>query len=369
MTLAFYAIPALGQLARAQWVRVYSLWFGGFLVIQAIATLLVVDRDFVTLQPGLDSQIDVVGGGLPGIQGLQSITTDSMGFRVTKEIDYRQKPDGTYRVFAIGGSTTEQILLDDRRTWTHLLQKHLVAASVGNDVEVINTGVSGLRSRQHLATLKEISAFSPDLVIFLMGINDWNRHIWSEHGEPEQLVPVPKPYQFSESLLGMLLRGVQGMLLPPAELGAITEKGEYYTNQNDSLRRADRRSFEPAQVSAEYRDAAQEIVAHCGSQEFQCLFVTQPTGYRQDAPEDLKRHFWMTPPNTVYTLDLPSMVTIAGTYNRFLLKLAADNGHPSCDLASQIESSLNYFYDDCHFNQQGAREVAMQLHRCVISAQ
>ena len=75
--------------------------------------------------------------GIAGVAGIQRITTDTKGFRVTKNIDYESK--SAFRIFAIGGSTTEQIFLDDKTTWTHLLQEKF---SEHFPVEVINTGVS-----------------------------------------------------------------------------------------------------------------------------------------------------------------------------------------------------------------------------------
>ena len=69
-----------------------------------------------TLQPNLVEVIDVQGDGMPGIEGVQRITTDALGYRVNRPIDY-ERPAGL-RVFAIGGSTTEDIHLDDHRTWT-----------------------------------------------------------------------------------------------------------------------------------------------------------------------------------------------------------------------------------------------------------
>ena len=42
--------------------------------------------------------IDVRGDGMPGIQGIQRITTDARGYRVNRAIDY-QHPAGL-RVFA-----------------------------------------------------------------------------------------------------------------------------------------------------------------------------------------------------------------------------------------------------------------------------
>ncbi len=134
------------------------------------------EKMLLTLPPNIDWHLRVVGDVMPGFDGVQHVTTDGKGFRTTPAIDYQQKPAGTSRVFAIGASTTEELYLDDRKTWTHLLQDGL-ATAMGTRVEVVNTGVSGLRSPHHLVTLNHIARYQPDLVLILMGVNDWNHQI------------------------------------------------------------------------------------------------------------------------------------------------------------------------------------------------
>ena len=66
--------------------------------------------------------------------------------------------------------------MDDNKTWSSLLEIKL-SKFTDKDIEVINTGLAGLRSEYHYVTLKRMRKYKPDLVIFLIGINDWNHHI------------------------------------------------------------------------------------------------------------------------------------------------------------------------------------------------
>jgi hypothetical protein len=68
-------------------------------------------------------RIDVEADNIPGISGIQNITTDEQGYRVMPPVDYTSAD--AVRIFAIGGSTTESILVDDKSTWTYLLQHSL----------------------------------------------------------------------------------------------------------------------------------------------------------------------------------------------------------------------------------------------------
>jgi lysophospholipase L1-like esterase len=367
LTLIAYSCPFALQFFPNRQVQVYGLWFGIFLVLQTLITPLVIDRNYKTLPPNMVQKIDVIGDAMPGINGLQSITTDGLGFRVTKPVDYESKPAGTFRIFAIGGSTTEQIVIDDERTWAHLLQQRLEGLDESKSVEVINTGISGARAIQHLSTLRRIIEFEPDLVVFLMGINDWNRHIWNVHGAPESRNPgVPStPIQFSQSLLGLILKGVltEKAAYNPEEV--VPDYGEYYSSQNDSLTRPVVKSFLPADVSDDYSEAVEAIGATCSESAVDCMFVTQPTAYSASDTSPLLRYLWMTPPNTDYTLTLDSLRHVAKTYDAYLINYASENGFPFCDLTRNFVPSIDHLYDDCHFNTAGSKHVADILAPCV----
>ena len=82
----------------------------------------------------------------------------------------------TLRVISIGGSTTAQPNVDDNKTWSNLVGEE-ISNFTDKNVEVINTGVMGLRAMHHYLSLKRTKIYKPDLIIFLMGINDWNYHV------------------------------------------------------------------------------------------------------------------------------------------------------------------------------------------------
>jgi hypothetical protein len=70
--------------------------------------------NLLSLPPNLDYKLEISGDAMPGFVGVQHVTTDEMGFRTTKKIEYTKK--GTaLRIFTIGGSTTEEIYTDNSR--------------------------------------------------------------------------------------------------------------------------------------------------------------------------------------------------------------------------------------------------------------
>ena len=86
------------------------------------------------------------------------------GFRGNEFSRVKTKP----RVACIGGSTTYCIGVADDQTWAFYLDQLLQP-----DYEVLNLGIPGHSSVEHKKMLPQVLArYSPDIVIFQMGLND-----------------------------------------------------------------------------------------------------------------------------------------------------------------------------------------------------
>jgi lysophospholipase L1-like esterase len=366
-SVALFAVPLALQWTRWVMVRTYALWFAGFLVFQALLTPWL-RGDFITLPRRMNTTIDVRATDLPGMPpGLRHVTTDEKGFRVNPRVDYGAKH--ALRIFAIGGSTTEDITLGDESTWTHRVQEGI--AKQGKSVEIVNTGVSGLRAANHLATLKVVARLEPDLIIFLIGANDWDKQIKDRFERN-----FWKPVSLRDSALGLIL---DGAVISPvrrritgrtwADEAHVVDGLEGLTRSGQlSLHRSVTHTFRPTEVSADYAATLREISSLCKENRLTCLFMTQPNAYSEVTPADLRSRFWMTPPWATYTLDLESMIHIASLYNEFLKSFAAQEEHPLCDLAPGMEPLPQFFYDDLHFTDEGARRVAGLVLPCVLKA-
>ena len=131
--------------------------------------------------------------------GKHYISVDEKGYRTNKKIDYNNKEKNTLRIFTVGASTTEQGSTDNNKTWSNLLGVKL-SEFTNKNIEVINIGMAGLRAEHHFFSLKRIKKYSPDIIIFLTGINDWNRHI--VNNEKKYLFPNYEiKYDFKKSIL------------------------------------------------------------------------------------------------------------------------------------------------------------------------
>lgn len=87
-----------------------------------------------------------------------------------------EKPAGVIRVVVQGGSTTEDIFVEDGRTWPELLQAKLNARLRTDRVEVINMGTSGYTAANCVNDLKRSGLqLKPDIVIAYHGVNDFRK--------------------------------------------------------------------------------------------------------------------------------------------------------------------------------------------------
>jgi hypothetical protein len=143
--------------------------------------------------------------------------------------------------------------------------------------------------------------------------------------------------------------------------------GSHYARQRDSLTRASSREFYPGDISSNYRRYANELAAFCRSRNLTCVLVDQPSAYSADISDELRRRLWMTPPYENYTLSLENMTYMAKLYNSWLSNFAKSNGLPLCRIAETIPPTTQFFYDDCHFNEAGARQVAELLADCIVA--
>ena len=110
-------------------------------------------------------------------------TYNSLGLR-GDEIK-KEKPDNTFRIFAVGGSTTFGHTALDSETWPALLQQIINEKITGKKIEVINAGINGGTSESGYNLIKnKLLSFDPDLIIMYDGWND------SKQGEQNDNVRI-----------------------------------------------------------------------------------------------------------------------------------------------------------------------------------
>jgi len=113
----------------------------------------------------------------------QFLTINSHGFRGPEiTID---KPANTYRIFAVGGSTTFGSGISDNESYPVYLQEKFDEAELDFKVQVINAGIPGIGSEAELELIKNrLENYNPDLYIVYDGVNELGRKVdavtWKE---------------------------------------------------------------------------------------------------------------------------------------------------------------------------------------------
>jgi len=115
----------------------------------------------------------------------RGIRHNSMGFRRSSEVD-KNKPEGTYRVFLMGGSAayglggtwphiqTDYEVIDNSQTIDAYLERDLKQIFPDQKIEVINAAITSTWTHHHLIYLNQtIFNYHPDMILFMDGFNDF----------------------------------------------------------------------------------------------------------------------------------------------------------------------------------------------------
>tara|TARA_Y100000992_G_C21152565_1_gene436978 strand:- start:547 stop:849 length:303 start_codon:yes stop_codon:yes gene_type:complete len=89
--------------------------------------------------------------------------------------------------------------------------------------------------------------------------------------------------------------------------------------------------------------------------------MDQPNAYKENISKDLKARLWMTPLFQDYALPFDDLMSISKLYNNWLQDEVLKNNLHFVSLSDSIPPSLEYFFDDVHFTEQGSKEVSNLL--------
>jgi lysophospholipase L1-like esterase len=312
--------------------------------------------------------------GLPGMPGEARFSTNNYGFRGDSLV--LPKPADELRIFMVGGSTTESLYLDDLESVTRVLQDSLQArVGDGRKVRVYGAGKSGDKSFDHLSMIAHrIVHLQPDLIIVFSGINDVVAGLvgrdYLHYGRIGDGTPshwsLPQLLRFSatEFQLGRLVFAALQSRSYQDTLQEIT--------MTSGIRRAveTRRSLPVASTLPDidvspYERNLRSIVGVAQVHEIELAFVTQATTWNSDVDAEAEEWQWM---NLGLEVSYPAeaMDRVMESYNDAMRELARTHSIPLLDLPKWLPKSLEYFYDDVHFNRKGAAATGAMLARFLV---
>ena len=321
-------------------------------------------------------------GTMPGLTNTATFRTNAEGLRGDG------MPAGPqYRILAIGGSTTECLLVDQDKAWPLALQKRLNRLG-GREAWVGSAGKAGLSTREHYMHMKYLLPQFPgvDAVIILAGCNDFMRrliedekydpHFLDHYAEWEprlirgafsETPYYPGKYRFrtgyyDETAIGSLYKKFR-YVRSQQDLQQ-DEQGEFFVRlrekRQEALEVVDRLpDLTPA--LGEYRRNLNTIIDMAQARGTRLIFVTQPYMWRPGMTAREQKLLWMGWIESLKARRYYSAEALAegmNLYNRALMEVCRERGVECIDLAGRLPKDTTVFFDDVHFNENGSLRAA-----------
>ena len=288
------------------------------------------------------------------------VSVNSLGFR-GPEIAV-PKPKGTYRIFAIGESSTFgwKGIHSHEEAWPALLEGRLRAAFPQRAIEVVNAGVPGYTSvEQRINFMLRISQLEPDAILIYHGNNDltwsWVPRIETNlvYGRGESIGPpgrLARLVDYSYVLMELrsrldLFSRASNEKHSTADTTAIRVLGENLAGLIDDARRAG-----AAVAIGTFAHGLNELGAPgVFSADERALGVPAVGRWFEHLdPQGARRSF--------------------PAYNEMIRSLARDRKAPLAEPAMRVPGTPEYFTDWCHFTARGEQLMAQVWFDTILQA-
>lgn len=319
--------------------------------------------------------------GTPGVKEDAHIRINALGLRGNMP-----RGGSAPKILAVGGSTTEDIVLNDPDTWPGRLEAEL--ASCHSAVWVGNMGKAGSNARHHYLQLEKTLPRipRPDRVIELVGLNDmlFDAGLHTPANLPQSwweqqafdYIPTGGSSLFDRSAVFQAMKRVVahiGNLVDgKAALVRVVDFGDMEKSYKERWRHVGAEDWvtSPPDVSGPlkaYRAVLERTVDLVTASGSQLSFITQPFLWKPNmTQEETSRLYaggvgsvdeWFKNPRTKwFTTDV--MTSLLSAYNDVTRQVCKERGLACIDLAAELPKSADIFYDDFHFSAAGAAAVA-----------
>ncbi|MFC3415184.1 SGNH/GDSL hydrolase family protein [Algoriphagus hitonicola] len=299
-------------------------------------------------------------------------STNNYGFRGDSISPIKSEDE--FRIFLFGGSTMENMFIDDSRSIEKVLQLRL-NDKYGKTVKVFNAAKSGDASPDHLAMLvHRVIHLEPDLIVFYAGFNDLTRvisgydflHLQKNEKSSSASWTLGLKLFLSNFQVYRRIHNVVQNIQNPNILEDIhlinnyKEKIEFVQKHRIEVKLDKGFSYES------YQNNLKSFIGTCQSNGVEVVILTQASSW--GAPEKFKeiREFhWMNFIDGKRIKDEELAIEL-DKINEINKKVALENDIGLLDIEKKIPKSLDYFYDDCHFNKKGVEVFSNYLYNFVL---
>ena len=233
---------------------------------------------------------------------------------------------------------------------------------------VYGAGFSGAASDDHVALLgQRVVHMDPDMVIVFSGINDLTRSIFDFDymhfidRVPKLKVPLLKQLALNSQIMRRIYY-LRRQISPAArqiqeEFSETSNYAEKVTLRKSVPETAD---AVPRIDLGPYERNLRSIIGTAQANDIALVLMTQPTSWNSQVDSRTSDYHWMNLRGTT-TYPEAALDSAVESLNDVMRSLASAENVPLHDLGKIIPKSLDYFYDDCHFNINGARVVGEGL--------
>jgi lysophospholipase L1-like esterase len=268
----------------------------------------------------------------------------------------------------VGGSTTECIYLDDSDAINRILQTELHEhTSAAIDIKVYSAGQSGQCVDDHISMIvHRLVHLQPDMLIVFCGINDLTKSIFHYDYAHYESTTVAKKYPVfmfvaTEFQIPRRLYYVGKRLFATDRetLEEITGRSTY--KKKIQLRKSVPESADTPRTDLDsYVNNLKTIIGVAKAHRISLVFITQQTTWNSAVDPEAKNWHWMRyRDGKTYREDL--MDEALEGFNNAMRQLGLEDSVPVYDLARRMPKSLEFFYDDVHFNVKGAQTAGKGL--------
>jgi len=318
----------------------------------------------------------------PGIHGASVFKTNKYGIR-GREITAMD----TLKILTVGGSTTECLYLDQSETWQTLLENKMNENIFQKKVWVGNIGKSGLTSFDNFIQLKFSFSNLPkiDVLMVMVGINDMlafiakdkkNAFIHDNEIIRDSIVPkvfarYPKSGALSIIKNSRLYRLVRNVYVQIKFNDVIqNDSGKVYNKWRANKKKSKRIIDHPPDLRVgldEYEKNIDSIITIMTNRVKKIIFLSQASIWRSDLTKYEINLLWMggkgdyqkTPGQEYYSVNV--LGHCIELFNNKLKEICLRRNVELIDICQNIPKDTSAFYDDVHFNENGARILANLL--------
>lgn len=302
-----------------------------------------------------------------------------------------EKKEGIFRILCLGGSTTLCERLPESKRYPNILRESLQKYYPSVKIEVLNAGASWYTTKHSLINYATYCKYwNPDLVIVMHGINDLYRSF-----SPPRWA-VGEYNDLWSHFYGPSISGVKPAAILTFEQHIYDRYKFYYREIMDSwyfdLRRKnksadarhDKLKFREIDYPLEryvslgmFEKHLDAIVNYVRVDASNIMLLTQPVLYKEImSKKELEvlcfgSNFCSTKSNSTQR-EAPSYKSLyraMQAFNRVTKKVALLEDTFFIDMANLIPRDLQYFIDDCHYTEKGARCLAKIIAKIVVKSE